>query len=250
MNNNSAETHKKFRMMEVESDSVYFKRYLNRRAKSNKVFLGFFTMSFLIMMIFGCNSQRSSLFAEKRVSNKDSNINRSGNPKAFNMLTNYNIKLKELLDSLNLNSSNLHIEIDKSDYTLSILSNTLIIKQYPIVLGDNPVDDKLIEGDRCTPEGTFKVVVKYPHKQWSKFILIDYPNAESLRKFNKAKRNGTIRSDAKIGGEIGIHGVPEGADYAIDSRQNWTLGCISLKNHDINEIYDVVNMNTTVIIRE
>ena len=105
-----------------------------------------------------------------------------------------------------------------------------------------------MQGDRCTPEGTFKVKMKYPHRLWSKFIWIDYPTVESWEKHNKAKAEGKIPKNADIGGNIGIHGVPEGYDYAIDYRQNWTFGCISLKNADIDELYEFVNANTAVKI--
>jgi murein L,D-transpeptidase YafK len=152
-------------------------------------------------------------------------------------LINYNISLDRLLDSLKLNKMHAKIHVSKLKYLLSISIDTRIIKSYPIVLGTDPVNDKLREGDRCTPEGKFKIKAMYPHKSWSKFIWFDYPNAESYEKHNLAKKNKVIPSNATIGGEVGIHGVPGGADYVIDMRQNWTWGCISLKNNDINEIY-------------
>jgi murein L,D-transpeptidase YafK len=55
------------------------------------------------------------------------------------------------------------------------MADTIIIKQYPVVLGGNPVDDKLLQGDLCTPEGNFLIHAKYPHKSWEKFIWINYP---------------------------------------------------------------------------
>ena len=107
-----------------------------------------------------------------------------------------------------------------------------------------------MQGDQCTPEGIFKVLSKYPHKSWSKFIWIDYPNAESWRKHNRAKQKGEIPKDAKIGGEIGIHGVPNGTDFLIDLKRNWTLGCIAMKNKDVNELYPYVKKNTLVTIQK
>ena len=165
-------------------------------------------------------------------------------------IINYNIPVSKLVDSLNIDLKNIHILIEKNEYLLSILCDTLLIKQFPVVFGANPIDDKLREGDCCTPEGNFSVVTKYAHNKWSRFILINYPNQESWLKFNEAVSNDVIPSDSHIGGAIGIHGVPEGADYAIDIRDNWTLGCISLKNNDINEIYDIIGINTPVIIRK
>jgi murein L,D-transpeptidase YafK len=144
--------------------------------------------------------------------------------------------LKFLLDSLKINSQTLRFLILKSKYEMSVWHDSIKIKTYPVVFGTNPVDDKLREGDRCTPEGKFKIRDKYPHSAWSKFIWIDYPNADSWKKHNEAKRKRLIPADSKIGGEVGIHGVPEGSDFAIDEKNNWTWGCISLKTNDINEI--------------
>jgi murein L,D-transpeptidase YafK len=165
-------------------------------------------------------------------------------------IINQNIPVTKLIDSLNIDVKKIYLLIEKHEYLLSILSDSMLIKQFPVVFGKNPIDDKLREGDYCTPEGTFCIVNKYSHSKWSKFVLIDYPNQESWRKFNNALNNGIIPSDSRIGGEIGIHGVPEGEDIAIDVRDNWTLGCISMKRDDINELYEVVNINTRVLIKK
>lgn len=163
---------------------------------------------------------------------------------------NYGTPLTKLVDSLANHENNISVRIDKSDYTLSILADTILLKEYPVVLGGNPTDDKLMEGDQCTPEGIFYMVSKYPHKNWTKFIWINYPTDGSWKKHNQAKKDGTIPSDAKIGGEIGIHGVPGGMDQYIDLQYNWTLGCISLKNKDVNEIYPYIKADTKIEIRK
>jgi hypothetical protein len=92
------------------------------------------------------------------------------------------------------------------------------------------------------------VHTKYPHRSWDKFIWINYPTEDSWKKHRQAKRDGIIDQSAKIGGEIGIHGVPAGTDNLIDLRMNWTLGCISLKNNDINDFYPFIKAGTAVII--
>ena len=58
----------------------------------------------------------------------------------------------------------------------------------------------------------------------------------------------TIKPSDTIGGEIGIHGVPQHNDSLIDSQSNWTWGCISLKNHDVDELYSVIQIGTVVTI--
>jgi len=142
----------------------------------------------------------------------------------------------------------LSLVIDKSEYKLTVKSDTIILKEYPVVFGRNPVDDKLKQGDKCTPEGTFYMKAKYPHSKWSKFIWINYPTRDSWRKHNAAIRQGKISDNAKIGGEVGIHGVPEGMDYLIDKKYDWTEGCISLKTKDINELYFYITESTPIII--
>lgn len=158
--------------------------------------------------------------------------------------------LKAILDSLKIDPKSVKLVIVKSTYELSIWSGNTNVKTYHVVFGQNPIDDKLRQGDMCTPEGIFKIKSKYPHAYWSKFIWIDYPTSASWQKHNEAKRKGIIPASAKIGGEIGIHGVPKDCDYAIDSKQNWTWGCISLKNKDVNEIYEVVSVGTVVEIKK
>jgi len=163
-----------------------------------------------------------------------------------NLSKSTNIKLVNLIPE----GTEISILIDKSDYLLYVYVADSIVKSYPIVLGGNPIDDKLRQGDQCTPEGSFKMVSKYPHKSWSKFIWINYPTADSWQKHKQAKANGVIPKDAKIGGEIGIHGVPKGTDYMIKSGINWTLGCISLTNTNVNELYSLITDKTIIRIQK
>lgn len=160
---------------------------------------------------------------------------------------------RALVDIVNLqevDKKELSILIDKSDYKLMMLSSGKVVKEYPVVFGSNPIDDKLMEGDRCTPEGGFKVRDLYPHKSWTKFIWIDYPTADSWKKHKKAKVEDRIPEAATIGGEIGIHGVPKNRADLIHQRQNWTWGCVSLTNEDINELYPFVFKGMEIEIRQ
>ena len=104
-----------------------------------------------------------------------------------------------------------------------------------------------MQGDRRTPEGTFTFRDKYPHRAWHKFVWVDYPNAESWKRFKERKRSGTIPADARIGGEIGIHGVPVGMDHWIEQGSDWTWGCIALRNDDLDEIYPFIKPRHTTI---
>ena len=144
----------------------------------------------------------------------------------------------------------MRIVIDKSDYELNVYDAQGWYATYPVVFGNDPLLDKKVEGDRCTPEGTFKIQSKKPHAKWSRFMLLDYPNGESLAKFNQRKQRGEIPKNAKPGGGVGIHGTYPHEDFIIDRYKNWTLGCISLKNADVQEIYGYLPIGTTVTIRK
>ncbi|NJK86235.1 MAG: L,D-transpeptidase [Bacteroidales bacterium] len=163
---------------------------------------------------------------------------------------NYKTDLNEIMESHSYEKQKIKVIINKSAYKLTLMIDSMIIKEYPVVFGGNPIDDKRMEGDNCTPEGNFKMISKYAHEKWSKFIWINYPTEQSWIKHNTAKKNGEIPECAKIGGQIGIHGVPKGTDIMIDFKINWTLGCISMKNKDIHEIFPYINQTTGIIIHK
>ncbi|MCB0478450.1 MAG: L,D-transpeptidase [Crocinitomicaceae bacterium] len=184
----------------------------------------------LFFLFWSCNSEK----AQEKV-----------NLESFK---NYNKSAKELTAEFQNDKSNLNILINKSEYKLSLRYKDQVLKEYPVVFGDNPVDDKRMEGDRCTPEGQFKIRDLYPHKKWSKFLWIDYPTKDSERKFKESKSKGEIPEDVTIGGEVGIHGVPKDKDNLILEKQNWTWGCISLQNKDVDDLYSVAFKGMEVLI--
>ncbi len=141
------------------------------------------------------------------------------------------------------------IVIDKSDYELIVYDQKGWYATYPVVFGSKSLDDKKMEGDRKTPEGNFKIASKRVHEKWSRMMLLDYPNEESLAKFNERKRRGEIPSYATPGGGVGIHGTWPRDDYMVDRFSNWTNGCISLKNEDVQDLYNYVPIGTPVTIK-
>ncbi|MFN8278523.1 MAG: L,D-transpeptidase [Chitinophagales bacterium] len=156
------------------------------------------------------------------------------------------VLLAVLLFSGNAVKETVSLRIEKHAQRLMVLKGKQLIGTYHCVFGGNPVDDKQQQGDGCTPEGVFKVCGKYPHAKWQKFIWIDYPNQESKKRFSARKKAGTIPANAQIGGDIGIHGTPN--DQWVRTGENWTLGCISLTSADIEAIYPLVSVGTTVEI--
>lgn len=156
--------------------------------------------------------------------------------------------LKEIVAERKIPKKDLKIVIRKAARTLSVYFKEEQLISYPCVLGFAPVGDKMQEGDGKTPEGKFKIKSMYPHKSWSYFIWFDYPNDVSRQRFNDRKAKGTIPADAKIGGDIGIHGVPAGNNELIEKSVDWTLGCISLTTENITDLYQSIGTETSIEI--
>jgi murein L,D-transpeptidase YafK len=142
------------------------------------------------------------------------------------------------------------IIVDKSDYELSVYDDKGWYATYPVVFGNNTLDDKKMEGDKNTPEGNFRIIAKRVHEKWCRFMALDYPTAEDREKFNQRKQRGEIPANARIGGSIGIHGTWPHEDFVIDKYKNWTLGCVSMKNSDVMEIYGFTSSGARVTIRK
>ena len=78
---------------------------------------------------------------------------------------------------------------------------------------------------------------------------LDYPTKASLQKFNERKLKGEIPKNAKPGGGIGIHGTWPHEDFVVDRYNNWTNGCIALKNSDVQDVYRYLQIGTPVVIK-
>ena len=142
------------------------------------------------------------------------------------------------------------IVIDKSDYELKVYDNQGWYATYPVVFGNNSLEDKKVEGDKNTPEGNFRIVSKRIDEKWDRFMALDYPTRESWEKFNRRKQNGEIPRNASIGGGVGIHGTWPHEDFVIDKYKNWTLGCISMKRDHVEEVYNYTPVGTRVTIQK
>jgi len=165
-------------------------------------------------------------------------------------LTNTSFKKAKSINLLTVTRNTYSVIIVKSKYELKIIDSTgEWIVTYPVVFGNKDLGDKMMQGDRRTPEGIFHILNKRKHEKWDSFMLIDYPNQDSYQKFNARKAKGIIPTDAQIGGAIGIHGTWPHEEFAIDQYQNWTEGCISTKNIYIEEIFSLLPVGTTVEIK-
>lgn len=146
--------------------------------------------------------------------------------------------------------SPVRIVVDKSNYELYVYDAKGWYATYPVVFGNRNLDDKKMEGDRKTPEGTFHITAKRYHNKWSRFMALDYPTKQDLAKFEERRRRGEVPAKASPGGGIGIHGTWPHEGFVIDRYNNWTNGCISLKNEDVQELYSFIPVGTPITIRK
>jgi lipoprotein-anchoring transpeptidase ErfK/SrfK len=135
------------------------------------------------------------------------------------------------------------IIVDKLRRTLTLVRNGRRVRTYRAELGVNGTLDKMISGDRATPEGRYKVTEKRGNRQtrWYKALLLNYPNDEDLARFEQMRKRGQISRRARPGGLIEIHG--EGG-----RGQDWTDGCVALVNSDMDDLFDRVSVGTPVTI--
>ncbi len=142
-----------------------------------------------------------------------------------------------------------YIIIDKSDYELKVYDAEGWYATYPIVFGGKDMGDKMREGDRRTPEGKFKVILKKIHPQWGPELLLNYPNDESFVRFNDRKAKGLIPKNAKIGGGIAVHATRPEEEWTVDNYYNWTDGCVSVKYTEMKDLYSYIPVGTPVTIK-
>ncbi|MCX8009835.1 MAG: L,D-transpeptidase [Ignavibacteria bacterium] len=175
------------------------------------------------------------------------------------------VDLKSLLKEKNIDVRNPKLVINKIDYKLHFYVDTILVKTYDVVFGDNPRYKKRTKRDKYTPVGEYYICEKKSNTSLGKAMLLSYPNivdaeaglktglinqqefeaiSHAIKNFLKPPMN------TALGGEIYIHG---NGSYDVILRNlpfiiNWTDGSIALNNSEIEELYDVCSIGTKVII--
>ena len=130
------------------------------------------------------------------------------------------------------------VVVRKSDRKLYLMNGQNVVRSYRIGLGFSPNGHKTAKGDGKTPEGTYQIDRKNPQSKFHLSLGISYPNA--------ADRAHSKSLGVDPGGDIFIHGEDTKPHFW---KRNWTQGCISLKNEQIEEVYALVRIGTPVLIQ-
>jgi murein L,D-transpeptidase YafK len=125
---------------------------------------------------------------------------------------------------------------------MKAFSQQRLLKIYSICLGFEPVGAKHFQGDGKTPEGVYHIDGKNPHSNYHKCLGVSYPSDKD-RQYAK-------RAGKPTGGDIKIHGLPNGKGHLFASfiKMDWTAGCIAVTDGEIDELYTHTAVGVTVNI--
>ena len=135
------------------------------------------------------------------------------------------------------------IIIKKSQRVLYVVKDDKVIKKYDIAIGKNPIGHKLKEGDKKTPEGYYFIDGKNAKSKFFLSLHTSYPNFHDKRVAEKNNLN--------PGSHIAIHGLPSISvlsQYLYNS-SDWTDGCIALNNKDMEELWNMSEEGTQILIK-
>ena len=201
------------------------------RMKMNRIFYSLFFVAALLLLSFTIDKGKK----KKTVSKSKGTKTITKKPA---------VKIQDSVDNP------YYIIVDKSDYELKVFDEEGWYATYPIVFGSKDLSDKMREGDRRTPEGNFKIIIKKIHPKWGPELLLDYPNESSVQKFTERKAKGQISKNAKIGNGIAIHATRPEEEWTVDNFYNWTDGCVSVKYTEMKDLFSYIPIDTRVTIQK
>jgi len=129
--------------------------------------------------------------------------------------------------------------LEKSERRLSLFHEGALLRSYTVALGANPIGHKQHEGDERTPEGVYFIDFKNPDSRFHRSLKISYPNRRDAAR--------AARMGMDPGGLIMIHGLGTRFLWRHPT-DDWTDGCIAVTNEEIEEIWDLVEEFTPILI--
>lgn len=147
-----------------------------------------------------------------------------------------------------------YIAISKTSHTLERWENGVKTHSFVISSGYNE-GDKVLSGDKKTPEGEFYICRKVPNSNYHLALALNYPTIEDAERGLQSglitqseydaivyenKRGGTPNWYTKLGGLIEIHGNRQPTDA--------TSGCVGMRDEDIDILYPLMQVGDKVLI--
>lgn len=150
---------------------------------------------------------------------------------------------------------NPRLVIKKEKRELQVFDGDRLVKTYAMVLGFAPAGDKKEEGDGKTPEGEFYIFTKNDQSRFFLSLGVSYPSIEDAKRglsenlisreehdqiIEAVKNKQMPLQKTRLGGEIYIHGG--------GTKNDWTDGCVALRNEEMQELFDAIPVGTAVRI--
>lgn len=158
--------------------------------------------------------------------------------------------------------SNVWIRVDKSERMAYVYRGAELLRELPVDVSQSDEDkvrrSRLGESEHYRiPEGTFFVTRLHDTSRYYRAFVLSYPNpVHALRGLEagiitEAQYAAIVRADQEaveppmntpLGGLIELHGHGSGRQRA------WTRGCVALRNVHMDELWEVVEVGTPVVI--
>ena len=132
------------------------------------------------------------------------------------------------------------IVVNKSARQMFLLSGTSVLKSYRFGLGWAPEGDKFFEGDGRTPEGNYFIDRRNPNSEYHLSIGVSYPDPSDVAEAALVGRS--------AGSDIFIHGRGPEGNRKVKDDWDWTAGCITVSDDEIEDIYAMVRDGTPIQI--
>ena len=128
------------------------------------------------------------------------------------------------------------IVANKGTRQLQLMHDSTVLASFDFEMGFAPYGHKRVEGDGRTPEGLYSINRRNPQSEYHLSLGISYPNTEDYAR--------AVAMGMSPGGDIFIHGTQR----EVLGQPDWTVGCIAVRNEEIELIYAMVEDGTPIII--
>ncbi|MCV2882078.1 L,D-transpeptidase family protein [Actibacterium sp. XHP0104] len=129
------------------------------------------------------------------------------------------------------------VVVMKANRRMYLMHHEKILEKYDVSLGFAPEGDKQFEGDGRTPEGRYLIDRRNHRSQFHLSLGISYPNTADVAAAQALGK--------KPGGDIFIHGQ---AGKHKGKPRDWTAGCISVTDREVEQVWSMVPNGTIIDI--
>jgi murein L,D-transpeptidase YafK len=135
------------------------------------------------------------------------------------------------------------IIVDKAEHRMTLMRGSRVIGVYQVALGKGGLAPKAMEGDGRVPEGVYQITERKGDSQFYKALRVGYPT--------KAEAEAARKQGVNPGSNIMIHGLPNGLGWigSWHRLRDWTAGCVAVTDAEMDQLWRLVPVGTTVEIR-